>query len=144
MPRRIITEAREAGGTTQTDTFFDRVIKYIPADIVAAWTTVLGLTGVTAESSVTTNTPGYNRALVLWVAFICGAMITLLWTLRQTREGGTQPAWTQSIVATGAFAVWVYALGGPFAEVGWYNAVIGSIALIGYTLLVALIIPPEK
>jgi hypothetical protein len=144
MSRRIITEARQAGGASQVDTYFDRVIKYIPADIVAAWTAVLGMLGANTDTTTRNAVNVPNRGLVLWIAFVFGAVVTFVWTLRQTKEPGAVPARTQSSVATGAFAVWVYALGEPFVTTGWHNAVIGSLLLIGYTLLVGLILPPEK
>jgi hypothetical protein len=50
---------------------------------------------------------------------------------------------TQTAISTGAFAVWVFALGGPFASLVFYRPSYGSIVLIMYTLVVALITPPE-
>jgi hypothetical protein len=143
MSRRIITESRQAGGASQVDTYFDRVIKYIPADIVGAWTAVIGVVGGNPNTATgVVDLPA--RALVLWIAFVFGLGITFLWTLRQTSQPGAAPARTQSLIATGAFGVWAYALGEPFASIGWHNSVLGSLFLIGYTLFVGIILPPEK
>ena len=53
---------------------------------------------------------------------------------------GRRPPATQAIISTGAFAVWVFALGGPFQFVPG-REVYGSLLLILYTLVVALIDP---
>ena len=55
---------------------------------------------------------------------------------------GRRPPATQAIISTGAFAVWVFALGGPFQFVPG-REVYGSLLLILYTLVVALIDPRE-
>jgi hypothetical protein len=132
MSRRIITEQLQAGGGGPTvDTYFDKVIKNIPADIVGAWTAVSGLV-LGAASSVPKNT-------VLWIAFAVGILLTALWTLKQTQQPNMPPATKQTIISTGAFFVWVFALGGPFAGLAWYNPLYGSLLLIAYTLVVALL-----
>jgi len=135
MSRRIITTQYQVAGTgTKIDTYFDRVIKYIPADIVGAWVAVTGLI------NSATNVPS---ATVFWIAFIIGGVLTAVWTLRQTREPKKPPAITQTMISTGAFIVWVIALGGPFATLEFYRPLYGSLLLILYTLVVALVIPRE-
>lgn len=66
MGRRIISpEALEtmkgqdtlegaAIGVQRIDGFWDRVIKNIPGDVVAGWTAILGLFGVSPERSAAT------------------------------------------------------------------------------------------
>jgi hypothetical protein len=142
MGRRIVTTEfqstrLEAAGGATVDTYFDRVIKYIPADVVSAWVFV---------TSVISGAPGgVPKPLVLWIAFGCGLVVTALWTWKQTSQPGLPPAVTQILISTGAFAVWVFALvGGPFANLTFYEPVYGSLALVLYTLLVALIIPKDN
>ena len=133
MPRRIITIAyHAAGGPVTPDTYFDRVIKYIPADIVAAWVAVTG-----AVKSAT-NVP---KDVILWVAFGLGIPLTAAWTYRQTQEPGHAALPVQVAISTGAFIVWVFALGEPFSYAAWYNPVYGSLLIILYTLLVGLVRP---
>jgi hypothetical protein len=133
--RRIVAAQRQAAGSAAPlDSFFDRVIKYIPSDIVGAW---VALTGVIAGAQ------GIPTGIVLWVVFAAMMVITYFWTLRQTAQPGELPARTQAGVSTGSFIVWVFALGGPFAYLSWYVPVYGSIALILYTLITAFIVPKE-
>jgi hypothetical protein len=117
----------------EIDTYFDKVVKYIPADIVGAWVAVTGLVS---------SASGIPHQTVLWIAFGIGLILTAWWTLRQTALPGQPPAVTQVIISTGAFAVWVFALGGPFQHVPGQQ-VYGSLLLILYTLVVALIDPKK-
>jgi hypothetical protein len=136
MARRIITQAlqsRGAGGAP--DTYFDRVVKYVPADIVAAWIAIVAAVKGAAET--------VPRNAVLWIAFLALIPFASLWTWRQTSQPGLRPAVTQVLVSTGAFVVWVFALGGPFESLSWYQPLYGSLLLIFYTLLVGAIIPRE-
>ena len=135
MSRRIIATQLQATGTgLAADTYTDKLIKYIPADVVAAWTAASGIIASVAKES---------QALLFWVAFVFGLVATTLWTLRQTSMPAKPPAITQTVISTIAFVIWVYALGGPFASVGIYSPPVGSLFLIGYTLLVPLVTPPE-
>jgi len=139
MGRRIRVaplRAQAAAGVTppvEFDSYFDKAVKYIPADIVAAWVAVTGL--VSSARDV-------PRQTILWVAFGIGLLVTALWTWKQAAAPGRRPPVTQAIISTGAFAVWVFALGGPFQHVPG-QPVYGSLLLILYTLVVALIDPKE-
>jgi hypothetical protein len=133
MSRRIVTTQLQAvGKAVEVDTYSDKLIKYIPADIVGAWIAVKGLVAGGAET--------LPKATILWIAFIVGAILAFLWTLRQTRDPDRRPAITQTVIATIAFVVWVIATGQPFE----LNPVYGSLILIAYTLVVPLVSPPES
>ena len=131
MPRRVRTTQLHVDGAPPADTYFDKVVKYIPADIVGAWIAVSGLVASAA------NVP---QVRILWIAFFFGLVLTALWTLKQTSEPGKPPAWVQVAISTGAFGVWVAALGPPFNSLG-FQPLYGSLLLIAYTLVVALINP---
>jgi hypothetical protein len=136
MTRRIITRSLQANETTvKADGYPDKLVKYIPADVVAAWLAVTGI--VNSDSAMPQKT-------LLWVLFAIFLVMTALWTLKQTAAKGKPPAKTQTAIATGSFAVWVFALGGPFATLAFYRPAYGSLVLIVYTLFVALIIPSEE
>lgn len=137
MSRRIVTrQLCSTRGAPSVDTYFDKVIKYIPADIVAAWTVVTGLVA-SADEQIPKNT-------VLWLAYAFGTLITALWTQQQTKEDKRSVAATQIAISTVAFAIWVAALGGPFESLPSYQRLYGSLLLIAYTLIVGVINPPEK
>ncbi|MEO1431285.1 MAG: hypothetical protein AAFV71_19930 [Cyanobacteria bacterium J06633_8] len=136
MSRRITTtQYQTALPGKQVDTYFDKVIKYIPADVLGAWVAVDGLIEG-AGVNIAQNTS-------LWIAFVIGIFITAFWTYKQTQQHKKPAAITQIVISTGAFIVWVYASGGPFESVNLYNATYGSMLLIFYTLIVAMINPIE-
>jgi hypothetical protein len=134
MSRRIETarrvEALGAESATQ-DTYWDKVLKYIPAEIVAAWIFLAALI-----ASATPPPPN----LVHWIIFGVMVILTAGWIYRRT---GTPVVWTQIIISTIAFAVWAFALGGPFETIGWYRPLYGSIVLVIYTLAVGIVDPPR-
>ena len=130
--RRIVTSSLQStdGGHGPADGFFDRILKYIPADIVAGWVALDGLI----------RTSG---AAVLWGVFGVMAAFAFLWTMKQTSVPGKPKAMQQSVLAAVSFAVWVFALhSGPFAAMT-YSESLGSAALIIYTLGVGLVVPSE-
>jgi hypothetical protein len=132
MSRRIITsQLHAAGAAVPIDGYFDKLFKYIPADINAGWVAVTGLLAGLAQPNNT----------LLWITFIIFIGLTAGWTYRQTQKPGLPIATKQIIISTLAFIVWVFALGGPFASLGWYNTVFGAILLVIYTLFVPLINP---
>jgi hypothetical protein len=113
------------------DTYFDKVLKYIPADVVGARVAVTGLVS---------SAPGVPQQQILWVAFAAGLVLTAWWTTKQTSAPGRPTPVAQVVISTGAFAVWVFALGGPFEHVPGQK-LYGSLLLILYTLVVARITP---
>jgi hypothetical protein len=148
MGRRIVTTTQLESLSplesvqVQADGYFDKVIKYIPGDIVAGWTTLLGLTGGvgTAASGIGGIPP--LVFLLLLIAFIA---LTAWWTHRQTTDFKAGPARTQIIVSTVAFLVWAFALGRPFDQLlpGLYNPQVAAAILIIYTLAVGRIDPRQ-
>jgi len=137
MSRRVHDLAlHAAGGAAATavagkpDDYFDKAVKYVPADVIAAWTAIVALVNKTA---------GMPSNLVLLISFIVVLGITFWWTLRQTDTPGQPRAIRQAVISLFAFAAWVLALGdlnGPISAVvtGW-DATYGKIVLILFTLI---------
>ena len=136
MSRRIVTtQLQSSRDSAWVDTYFDKVVKYIPADIIGAWVAVTGIVNGASEHD--------SRTALLWIAFALFVVLTGLWTWKQTEESGKPAAKRQIGISTTAFGVWVFALGGPFVSLSWYDPVYGSFLLIVYTLFVGIINPPE-
>lgn len=138
MSRRIVTSRLQAtGGAEGTiDGYFDRIVKYIPADVVGLWLFATGLIAAQTASDA-------NAGTVHWLAFFGGLILTALWTWKRTEEPGAGTALLQIAVSTAAFAVWVFAMGGPFAGLDWYQHYYGSLLLAFFTVASGLVIPPE-
>ena len=116
------TQYQAAGGTgSDVDTYSDRIVKYIPADVVSAWVAI--------------------KALVAAAAVVVAAVATL----KRTSAPGKPAAITQTAIATGAFIVWVIALGEPFASLlgAPQQSLYGGLLLIFYTIIAGLITPKE-
>ena len=128
LPRQ--PEQQSAQTTTvKADAYFDRVLKNIPADVIAAWLLMSNL--------IEGNDRG--NSLIFWIVFAVFIIIVFFWTKKQTDQRGEPPAWTQIVVSTTAFVVWVFALGGPFQQLDFYDSFYGSLLLIIYTLIGPLI-----
>ena len=62
MGRRIITSQLEAKGeSAKLDGYFDKLLKYIPTEIVGAWIAITGL--IKSASNIPTNT-------ILWILLV--------------------------------------------------------------------------
>ena len=130
MSRRIITTKLQSSGGEEYDGYFDRLLKYIPADVVGAWLVCKNFVRAYTE------TP----ALTLWFCLTGGCVVTLLILRCALKKPAT---WTQVVVSIGAFVVWTWALGEPLSEVVPHSELFSSLVLVGYTVTVATIVPNE-
>ncbi|BCL34475.1 hypothetical protein [Nostoc sp. MS1] len=136
MGRRIITSQLESkSNEVKIDGYFDKLIKYIPSEIVGGWIAIIGL--VKSVSNIPTN-------IILWVLLVIFTGLTALYILKQTSEPKKPLAIKQTIISTIAFIVWVFALGEPFNSLNFYNPIYGSILLILYNLTIPLLNPVEE
>jgi hypothetical protein len=133
MPRRIREFALQAAGAPipggEKDGYIDKVVKYVPADVIAAWT---------AAVAVIKGAAGIPNVTVLLICLVVGLGVTFWWVLTQTATTGQPPAYKQAIIATIAFLVWVLALGDLDAALGAimsWNEAYAKLLLIGFTLV---------
>ena len=111
------------------DSYRDKLVKYIPAEVVALYLTL----DVICRSN---PTEGGLR----WIILIFGCVVTplYLWRIQRVRKP------IQLVVSTAAFVVWTFALGGPFVSLSWYKAIYGALLLPMFTFLVPLIDPGNE
>ena len=121
------SEARVPAGTATRDGYFDRLFKYIPAELVAGYIFVLGVVNQLTDAG--------EIRMFQWLLFIVFCTLTPLYLWRVQKVLKVQ----QHIISLLSFVVWVFALGGPFALSEWYNPVYGAILLPVFTLIVAII-----
>lgn len=143
MPRSIVTKrdietkpaTRDAAAPVSreggADDFNARVMKYIPAEVVAVYVFVQGLISQS-------NGTGANMTL-LWIVFGVVLVLTPLYLWRVQHVGKA----VQLLISTVAFAVWVFSLGGPFASLSWYQAIYGAVLLPLFTFAVGVIEPAK-
>jgi hypothetical protein len=108
------------------DGYFDRLFKYIPAELVAGYIFVLGvMKQITDVGEV---------RLLHWILFAIFCILTPLYLWRIQKVKKVQ----QHIISLLSFIAWIFALGGPFALYDWYNPVYGQILLPVFTLTIAI------
>ena len=108
------------------DRYFDRLLKYIPAEVVAGYIFILGTIQQLSD-------PGKAK-VIHWLVFILFCLITFIYLLRVLKVRKLQ----QLFISVLSFIVWVFALGGPFTFLGWYDPLYGQILLPVFTFAAAL------
>ena len=115
-----------------TDSYSEKLVRYIPADILAAYIAISGI--------IESNNPPlwlswgvFCALLALTPAYVC---------LVKTEPAGF--SWSKSfhwVTSCLAFSAWVFAIGGPMltATFAWYQPYLGSVVLILTTLLIPVL-----
>jgi hypothetical protein len=116
MPREI----------KEDQNYKDKLLKLIPSEIVAAYLVILGILSNEEITIQETNI----TAIVHWVVF----GFILLLTPVYLRKFQNVMKISQLVLTSVSFIIWSYSLGGPFSVSGLYNATIGSILMILWTL----------
>jgi len=118
MPRTIVyssptTSAQDADGYTE------RLSKYIPAEVLAAFLPLVGLTG--------------NRGMLLYIAFWTGVLATVVYLYiraRQETDPKKRPRWFFYVFAVVAFFAWAMATSDPIRNLfGWMDELSARFAL---------------
>jgi hypothetical protein len=134
------------------DGYIQKIIKYIPAEIIAGYTALVGYLNIDSTTSIPTYKTYY---LILLVALF---VITPVWTYyavyddASTQANKTTRAIFQATIAAIAFLIWVYAVGNPLLKAllcgcttiickdcPQYSPVLGSIILVLFTILTPLL-----
>lgn len=111
-------------GGAKVDDYPNRILKYIPTEVVTVYLLLEGL----LKSGVSQA----HLTIGLWILFSFGCAVTPLYLWRMQKV--TKPS--QLLISTGAFAVWVMGIGGPFQEIPRY---LSSMILVAYVFLIPLI-----
>ena len=93
------------------DGYIDRLVKYIPTEIIALY---LGATNV-----VPVKDPSHWMAL--WIITGLCIVCTPIYMYAATKKAGEPTLWSQITISSMAFPVWVFAIGGPFRAFPWYD-----------------------
>jgi len=110
------------------DDYLNKIIKYIPSEVVALYITLYGV-ALAAKN-------GIPFGLITWLIFVVGVLGTVLYLWRIAKVNDR----SQLLISTGAFVVWVFALGGPFSDLSWYHAVYGALLLPIYTFFIPIFV----
>jgi hypothetical protein len=145
MAREIKYYSRRAAGTAdasarELDGYKEKLLKLIPAEIVAAFMALKGLMDAAQQ------VPGIWT--VQWIVFAGLLVLTPLvyWKAYGVRDP------RQHILTSVAFIVWVFTIGGPFDRFFLDSSgallpvkgIIASVILVFYSLLVPLLMPSKS
>ncbi|GAB3877183.1 hypothetical protein GCM10028824_36670 [Hymenobacter segetis] len=126
---RVYTEKDVAADpTVKEDGYLQKLVKYIPIEIVTAYT---------ATSSAVQNK---NGPLLLVIYYFLLAL-TPLYTWFLTQEPNKPKPLFQTIISPIAFSAWVFALEGPFDKVKehWNEPAMGTFVLTGTVLMIPVL-----
>ena len=111
------------------DDYRDRLIKYIPGDVVAIYLSLLAL--------IKTADPAKTPIIKIeWACFAFIFLVSIPWQRRVMKID----KWQQVAVGSLAFIIWAISLGDPFATAwsAWYQPLYGTILLMLFTFLIPL------
>ena len=131
-----ITYASKSTAAEPADGYIDRLLKYIPSEIIALY---LGVQNVIPMQDK-------HHLLSLWIVTIITALIVPVYMYYMTKEPKEFTAWSQIIISSFAFPIWVFAIGGPFATYEWYKAQhwIAAVIIMFSTFLLGIYKPSCK
>ncbi|HRG57969.1 MAG TPA: hypothetical protein PK323_03375 [Bacteroidia bacterium] len=136
------------------DGYIQKIIKYIPAEIVTGYTALVGYLAVGANTEVP---PHYKTYYVILLSLL--TVITPVWTYFAVLDvDATDPvnqrkrAYFHAFIATIAFLIWIYTVGNFILKAVlcncshtgcpdciYYSPVLGSIILVLFTIITPLI-----
>ncbi len=103
-------------------TYLDRLIRLIPAEVVGLY-----LVGV----GVIPANKGIGSAVWTGVCFLVVILVRAMATRDPSQSLG--PQWVAVAVSAVSFAIWAYTMGGPFVTYHIYVGWIGAIAVLLWT-----------
>ena len=116
--------------------YLDRIIKYIPAEVIMLY---LVLTGLVAMMD----------GPMLWleiVIFAIGIGAVILHLLVHRKMNNNDPISTvQVVISVCSFIIWVFALPGGFmSQFDWYQAAYGAMLLTVFSFVIAMVNPEPE
>ena len=135
VPRGGGASGQSGAERTQPDEYKDRLIKYIPTEIVTLYLSVLGVL------AAATDLPTERASILKWAVFAVMLVLTYLYQRFSLNIKKIE----QLIIGVISFAVWAFTLPpGPFHDLKWYNPIYGALLLPIYTFAIALYKPESK
>jgi len=110
------------------DKYKDRLLKYIPADVIAIYLTLHSFVPMLPDEA--------PKKVVYWIVFVVILLISIPWQ----RKIAKIKKWPQVWIGTVAFFIWALSVGHPFTheDFSWYYSVYGSMILALYTFMIPL------
>ena len=116
-----------AGTVLKADTYFDRLSKYVPTEIIGAYLILEGLLKELLEDRF--------LSLGLLILFLFGSLATWFFARRVLKV----IRMSQLAVSTFGFLVWVFATGGWFATLPFWAPGWGTVSVIVFAVIVRVL-----
>lgn len=113
----------------QENPYMTKLLKLIPSEIIAAYLVIVGFIP-----------DGYEQKKLILIIISVALLILIPFYMGKLQD---VKLFSQKLLAMVSFVVWLYTLGGVFVELGIYEAFIGSIILVFWTLLIPLFYPSQ-
>jgi len=114
-----------------------QVLKHIPSEIVMAYISIEGVLRTTYNPNLWAD-----RLMLSKLSWGIAGALTLLTPLWLYRVMGVK-RFSQLFISMLSVPVWLFALGGPFNLLDWYEPALGAVVLPLYTLIVPIISRPS-
>jgi hypothetical protein len=128
-------KAFSGNGAKDIKDYLDRVARYVPAEILAAYLTLLPIVLGTTKTE-----PKLRTGLLAIILFGLG-LINFPYISRMAKPG--EPKLKQMIVSAVAFLAWTYSIGGFWTNLGLYHEAVAAILIVFVSLGSGLVIPYE-
>ena len=115
----------------EQNTYSDRLVKYIPAEVLAGYIFV-------GSQTATFKTQEGKIIFLLALIALCLVAIPIHYT-KIVLPG--KKARKHILISEAAFVVWAYAIGGPVALLGWHHPAIAGLIMVAFTFLSPLFKP---
>ena len=129
-----------------TQPYQDKLVKLIPTEIVGAYMVLAGMLGFSpAETSslnfavAQPNPDTELKALLIQIVFF----FLLVFTPVYLKKFGKVSNVVQLVVTSISYIVWIYTLGGPFVVWGIHYALVGSVVLVLWSLVIPVFVKPN-
>lgn len=125
--RQLAFDTESDGGAGGLADYIDRLLRLIPSEVVGLY--LVG-SGVIPDEQA--------GAHVAWSIFCFFAVIASRYFGTRSSKDPT-PQWPTIVISSISFVVWLYAIGGPFVDLGWHVGWIGSLMVLAWTFIVPLV-----
>ena len=115
------------GREDEFKSYLERLLLMIPGEVISLYLVGSGL--IPEDQPI---------ALVVW-AVVCLVGVIVVRIYGTADPQNNKPTdWIHVAISTIAFVIWVYSMGGPFAEYGLYVPYIGSLLVLAWTFFVPI------
>ena len=130
-PRAITAADAAVDPSAHESSYLAKVIRLIPAEIVAAYL---------AAYNALASAAGIPLQTVLWIVVAVLTILTPVWILYATTDPNKPRPTFQAGAATLSFMIWIFAIPeSPLSTLPWYRPVYGFLLLILGTFLMPIL-----